>query len=212
MIEVALFPIPNVVAFPGVNLPLHVFEPRYRKLIHDCVDQTRLVGVSHVHKTIHEPPPNQTLDEALSSNQATYKPREVFSAGNCEIIETTDDGRIIAVVRINQRLVLRDEIQSLPYRIVSCEPLEDHPEAVDSEETRTLQESITEKLIELVDSKDADVIRTLQDPAWRSLAPGDFSFRIFQFVRFEADFMQEILEAQTATARLRLTWDLLRHA
>ena len=30
LLEVALFPIPNVVAFPGVVLPLHVFEPRYR--------------------------------------------------------------------------------------------------------------------------------------------------------------------------------------
>jgi Lon protease-like protein len=28
--ELALFPLPNVVFFPGTSLPLHVFEPRYR--------------------------------------------------------------------------------------------------------------------------------------------------------------------------------------
>ena len=35
--EVALFPIPDLVAFPGTVIPLHVFEPRYRKMVHDCV-------------------------------------------------------------------------------------------------------------------------------------------------------------------------------
>ena len=33
--EVALFPIPDLVAFPGTVIPLHVFEPRYRKMVHD---------------------------------------------------------------------------------------------------------------------------------------------------------------------------------
>ena len=78
-IEVALFPIPDVVAFPGTVVPLHVFEPRYRQLVRDCVSNDRMVGVSHVVKTIHQPAANQTLEQALSSNQATYKPREVFS-------------------------------------------------------------------------------------------------------------------------------------
>ena len=50
-VEVALFPIPDVVAFPGMVLPLHVFEPRYRQLVHDCVQDDRLVAVSHTQKT-----------------------------------------------------------------------------------------------------------------------------------------------------------------
>ena len=80
-LQVALFPIPDVVAFPGTVLPLHVFEPRYRRLVNDCVSEDMMVGVSHVRKTIHEARKNQTVEEALSSNQATYQPREVFSAG-----------------------------------------------------------------------------------------------------------------------------------
>ncbi len=32
---VPLFPLPNVVHFPGVPLPLHVFESRYRQLAAD---------------------------------------------------------------------------------------------------------------------------------------------------------------------------------
>lgn len=42
---VPLFPLPNVVHFPGVPLPLHVFEPRYRELVRDALAGRRLVGM-----------------------------------------------------------------------------------------------------------------------------------------------------------------------
>jgi len=32
---IPLFPLPNVVLFPGITLPLHVFEPRYRDMVRD---------------------------------------------------------------------------------------------------------------------------------------------------------------------------------
>jgi Lon protease-like protein len=40
-----LFPLPGVVHFPGVPLPLHVFEPRYRDLVRDALAGPRLVGM-----------------------------------------------------------------------------------------------------------------------------------------------------------------------
>jgi Lon protease-like protein len=40
---IAVFPLPRVVLFPGTLLPLHVFEPRYRAMMHDCVTRERLV-------------------------------------------------------------------------------------------------------------------------------------------------------------------------
>jgi len=40
-----LFPLPNVVLFPGVSLPLHVFEPRYREMVADALDGDRLIGM-----------------------------------------------------------------------------------------------------------------------------------------------------------------------
>lgn len=207
--EVALFPIPNVVAFPGINLPLHVFEPRYRQLIHDCVSTNRLVGVCHTVKTIHTPAKQQTLDQALSSNQATYKPREVFSAGTCEILETTSDGRIIANIAMSQRLSLIEDIQSLPYRIVSCTPLQDEESATSAKDI-TLQNAINTRLVAIVSEDDSDIARELSDPHWITLDPGEYSFKIFQFLRFEADIMQLILEAQNANTRLEMIWELLR--
>ena len=208
-VEVALFPIPNVVAFPGVDLPLHVFEPRYRQLINDCVSNDRLVGVCHTLKTIHKPARQQTLEQALSSNQATYKPREIFSAGVCEILETTSDGRIIANVAISKRLCLVEEIQSLPYRIVSCTEVQDEPSQTLSEAS-VLQTSINTRLIEIVGSEQPELTQALRGPAWTSLTPSEYSFRIFQFLRFDADLMQMILETQSADTRLEMIWDLLR--
>ena len=208
-IEVALFPIPNVVAFPGTILPLHVFEPRYRQLIHDCVSNDRMVGVCHTVKTIHKPAKRQTLEQNLSSNQATYKPREVFSAGPCEIVETTSDGRILATIAMSQRLSLIDEIQSLPYRIVSCIPVQDE-EPMTRTEDEALQKSVNSRLIDIVKEDNSDLASELEDARWAAMDPGEYSFNIFQFLRFEADIMQLILETQSANTRLEIIWDLLR--
>lgn len=100
--------------FPGTVVPLHVFEPRYRQLVRDCVRDDRMVGICHTRKTIRKAKRNQTVTEMLSSNQATYQPQEIFSAGECEIIEPTDDGRIMARITMRQRLVIIKDVQSLP--------------------------------------------------------------------------------------------------
>ena len=42
--EMPLFPL-NVVLFPGMALPLHIFEPRYREMINRCLDENLAFGV-----------------------------------------------------------------------------------------------------------------------------------------------------------------------
>jgi Lon protease-like protein len=42
---IPLFPLPNVVHFPRVLLPLHVFEPRYRAMVRDALQGPRLIGM-----------------------------------------------------------------------------------------------------------------------------------------------------------------------
>ena len=85
MVDVALFPIPNAVSFPLVPFPLHVFEPRYRQMVRHCVDKEMLLGVCHTEKILHANDREQTLEEALNRNQATYKPHGIFSAGPVSI-------------------------------------------------------------------------------------------------------------------------------
>src|SRR3954470_6986505 len=43
---VRLFPLPNLVLFPHVIQPLHVFEPRYRQLMADALADDRLMALA----------------------------------------------------------------------------------------------------------------------------------------------------------------------
>ena len=42
---VPVFPLPNVVLFPNVFLPLHIFEPRYRQMVEDALNGDRIIGM-----------------------------------------------------------------------------------------------------------------------------------------------------------------------
>ena len=41
-----LFPLPNAVLFPGVYLPHHIFESRYREMVRDALDDDRIIGMT----------------------------------------------------------------------------------------------------------------------------------------------------------------------
>lgn len=209
--EVALFPIPNMVAFPGTVVPLHVFEPRYRQLVADCLEADRMIGVCHTLKTIRQPPREQTIEEALSSNQATYKPQPIFSAGDCEVLDTTEDGRIIARINMRERLRLVGETQSLPYRIVTCEPIADHEEATDST-TADIQHSINSKLLAMIGQQNPKLTEHLSGPEFSNQSAAEYSFAVFQFLKLDADLMQAVLESRSPKERLEILWGVLEHA
>ena len=40
-----IFPLPGVVLFPGMDLPLHVFEPRYRQMAAHALEGERVLGM-----------------------------------------------------------------------------------------------------------------------------------------------------------------------
>ncbi|MEK7222586.1 MAG: LON peptidase substrate-binding domain-containing protein, partial [Nitrospirota bacterium] len=42
---IPLFPLPNVVFFPRTYLPLHVFEPRYCRMVRDAASSHRMIGM-----------------------------------------------------------------------------------------------------------------------------------------------------------------------
>ena len=43
---IPIFPLPNVVLFPNVFLPLHIFEPRYRAMLADALAGDRIIGMT----------------------------------------------------------------------------------------------------------------------------------------------------------------------
>jgi uncharacterized protein len=42
---IPVFPLPNVVLFPGVPLPLHIFEPRYRDMVREAAAGHEIIGM-----------------------------------------------------------------------------------------------------------------------------------------------------------------------
>ena len=43
---IPIFPLPSVVLFPNVFLPLHIFEPRYRQMVTDALSGDRIIGMT----------------------------------------------------------------------------------------------------------------------------------------------------------------------
>jgi Lon protease-like protein len=205
--KIYLFPIPGSVSFPNTSVPLHVFEPRYRALIKDAIrDQVR-VGVCHTEGVISPAKPHDTLEESLKSNQATYEPCPVFSAGFAEIIDITTDGRILTEIKMDARYEMIEEIQTLPYRIVKCVRYDDlAPESDErSEQTKNLRHQINENLLGMTE----ELREELTGEQSTALSDEDYSFKIFQTIRFEPDLMQEVLEMRTPADRLRLLYEVL---
>ena len=45
-----IFPLGNAVLFPNTDIPLHIFEPRYRQLMDDIIDKDRLFALALLNK------------------------------------------------------------------------------------------------------------------------------------------------------------------
>lgn len=43
--RLSIFPLPGALLFPGMHLPLHIFEPRYRALVSDAMARDRRIGM-----------------------------------------------------------------------------------------------------------------------------------------------------------------------
>ncbi len=176
-------------------------------MVQDAVDQQQMIAVCHTRKEISAAKTGQTVQDALKSNQATYEPQEIFSAGYCEILETTSDGRAYVVVNIEKRLRFVKEIQTLPYRIAACEEVED--ELCDADSLVNCQRDIVSTLLTLIGKQNPAQLATFDSEEWLQKAPAEFSFSVFQLLRFDSDTMQDILEMTHPLERLETIQSVL---
>ncbi len=207
-VEIAIFPIPNMVTFPTATVPLHVFEPRYRKMIMECLAQQRRVGVCHVDKVIRKVEASETLEEALNSNLDTYLPQKIFSAGFCNLKNTTDDGRLHIDVLMDGRYELQNRIQEIPYEIYACLPYTDNSKEGSS--TGEKRDRLDRFLLKLAEQKSDESLQALlKSTPWQELTNEDYSHTLFQMVRFDPDIAQTILEMRSVDERLDFACKLL---
>ena len=121
---VPLFPLPNVVLFPRVFLPLHIFEPRYREMVRDALAGDRIIGMV-------------LLRDAGAAGDV-HNPA-VFPTGCAGLIthcERLPDGRYNIVLRGLYKFRVVEEDRSRSYRRASVETLAEPDDADGLREAR----------------------------------------------------------------------------
>ena len=141
-----------------------------------------------------------------------YQPQQIFSAGHCEIQDVLEDGRLLVLIKMSGRYRMVSEQQALPYRVALCEPLEDEQIGEHESEAEALQRSIITRMLELTKDEVNATAKADLEERWRAAQPAEFSFLFFEFVRFDADLMQALLEDTDPMSRLRLIAEVLQAA
>ncbi len=187
---IPVFPLPNVVLFPEVILPLHIFEPRYRQMVRDAKDQT---------------PPFIGMALLRGNWQEQYEGRpEIFPlccAGEMIRIVPLPDGRFNILLKGVRECRIKEELHGKMYReaVVEWRP---------SAKARLLPELRQElnRLLETYLQKNESVQKFLADP---TVEDGFF----INFFAFHLDFLpiekQSLLEVETVPERAILLRDML---
>lgn len=109
---VALFPLPDLILFPGVVQPLHIFEPRYRQMTGDLLD-----GSGHV-----------VMGTVLGSAEMVREPAPVqplAGLGRVEDYQRLPDGRYVILLRGVGRVGISEVDSDRMYRKVRIELVEE---------------------------------------------------------------------------------------
>lgn len=178
-------------------------------MVHHCIDNQLPIGVCHTEKRLSEGRKKDTLEEALNSNQDTYKPHRVFSAGDCELVKTLDDGRLLINVFSTERYQAIEEIQTLPFLIYACEPLPDElPDEEAMQMAGKLQTVIIDRLKLLLAGRD-QAEKTLDLLEWEEKDPVLFGYELMSILDIDADMQQSVLEMISVVDRLETIRQIL---
>ncbi len=184
--DLPLFPLP-VVLFPGVPLPLHIFEPRYRQMLIDIRLSNNMFGLAYFDPTTSE--------------------SEMPPAGHvgcvAEITETQTfpDGRstIMTLGVIRYRIESYVE-EGSPYLVAQVSYFED------DDEDESLLASASKEVAETF-TRIAQAVRTINDeraalPDISNTEPQRLSFLVAAAMEIDAELKQELLELRSTSERL----------
>ena len=185
--RISIFPLSGALLLPGMELPLHIFEPRYRALVQDASARDRRIGMIQ--------PRSEGQKPALF---------DVGCLGRISHIEALDDGRfnIILTGLARFRLVRELEVSTL-FRQIEAE-VEQAPE----DEVLHLVEraALEQESRRFADAQgyavDWDAVGRLDD---ESLVNG-----IAQIAPFDAAAKQALLEASDIESRAELIIQLMQ--
>lgn len=142
-LELPLFPL-NVVLFPGMVLPLHIFEPRYQQMIQECQNEKKPFGVVLAH------PDSTHLDE---------KPYPIGTLAEIYELDQLEDGRYNLIAIGGKRFRILNQNNDKPYLSGTVETFEDEPESNSAvlpfaQEAHNLFSTYLEMLLEVSHKQD----------------------------------------------------------
>jgi Lon protease-like protein len=188
-----LFPIAGAILFPRAQLPLHIFEPRYRDMVRDAID-----GDGHV--AIVQPQLVEVEDE---SRQPLY---EVGCVGEIVGLEELEDGRYNIVLNGSHRFRLLGEVKlDTAYRVGDLDL-----GAFDDREPPPLQMPQRAE-VEREAQRLGDALGLAVD--WSAVSRLDDELlvnAIAQVAPFDVSAKQALLEAQTLASRADLLVQLMQ--
>jgi len=191
--ELPIFPLP-VVLFPGMPMPLHIFEPRYRKMLVDIRAGDNLFGLSYF--------------DADSSDRDFPPASHIGCVAEVTETQALPDGRsnvlAVGVVRYQvEEYIERGD----SYLVVRANYFED-----DEEDEMALKTSAREVAGTFM--RVANAIRVINDergnlPDISDTEPQKLSFLVAAAMEIEVETKQELLELRSTSERLCRLRDLL---
>ena len=194
--ELPLFPLP-VVLFPGVPLPLHIFEPRYRQMLLDIRLGKDVFGLVY-------------FDSSASENE-TPPVGHIGCVAEVTETQTLPDGRsnilTLGVIRFRiESYVERGD----PYLVAQVSYFEDYEEDQDflSGPSKEVAETFT---------RIAQAVRTINDeratlPDISDTEPQRLSLLVAAAIEIDAEVKQELLELRSTSERLERLRSMLNVA
>jgi hypothetical protein len=185
--RLSIFPLTGAVLFPGMQLPLHIFEPRYRAMVADALIRDRQIAMIQ---------PQRPVDGA-----PLY---QVGCVGKIGEIQAMDDGRYNLILEGTARFRLVRELDvATAYRQIEAEIL---PEDEDETLTHAQRGGFEREARAFADrqgySVDWDSVERLDD---RSLING-----VSQIAPFDPASKQALLEARGLNERCELLVQLMQ--
>jgi Lon protease-like protein len=189
--QIPVFPLPNVVLFPNVFLPLHIFEPRYVAMVGDALDGDRIIGMT-------------LLRPGFESQYEQTPP--IFSVGCAGVISHSDslpDGRFNIVLRGIDKFRITTEDTSLPYRKATIETLDEPVPESDRLTLRSMRHRLEALLAVAME-------RTGAEPRFPPAVPDeDLVNALAQYLDFEPLERQALLERESILSRCQGVIELL---
>jgi uncharacterized protein len=191
-----IFPLPNVVLFPNVFLPLHIFEARYREMVADALKSDRLIGM-----VLLRP-----------GWQRDYEGRPpVYPIGCSGVITHVDqlsDGRYNIVLRGMQRFRILEEDVRLSYRRARIEQLTESACCdEDNAAIRRQRTKLDALLAPTIERSFADIAGEAKIPA--AMGDEDLVNALAQYLDLEPLEKQALLEQRSLRSRAESLVELL---